>query len=101
MNYSRLVKAFAELRSKPSFWWMAIAASLVAFVGYGLISFQAPFLQREHGLSVRAAALQQLVDHHRRREVGGVLDLEGDVGLLIKRRLSCKVNVKSQSKRLR
>ena len=37
---------------------MAIAASSVAFVGYGLISFQAPFLQREHGLSVRDAALQ-------------------------------------------
>ena len=51
-------ETFAELRSKPSFWWMAIAASLVAFVGYGLISFQAPFLQREHGLSVRDAALQ-------------------------------------------
>jgi predicted MFS family arabinose efflux permease len=49
---------FAELKRKPSFWWMAIAASLVAFVGYGLISFQAPFLQREHGLSVRDAALQ-------------------------------------------
>ena len=51
-------ETFAELRRKPSFWWMAIAASLVAFVGYGLISFQAPFLQREHGLSVRDAALQ-------------------------------------------
>ena len=51
-------ETFAELRQKPSFWWMAIAASLVAFVGYGLISFQAPFLQREHGLSVREAALQ-------------------------------------------
>jgi MFS family permease len=37
---------------------MTAAASLVAFVGYGLISFQAPFLQREHGLSVRDAALQ-------------------------------------------
>ena len=36
-------ETFAELRQKPSFWWMAIAASLVAFVGYGLISFQAPF----------------------------------------------------------
>ena len=48
---------FAELKGKPSFWWMAIAASLVAFVGYGLISFQAPFLQREHGLSVRDAAI--------------------------------------------
>lgn len=51
-------ETFAELKRKPSFWWMAIAASLVAFVGYGLISFQAPFLQREHGLSVRDAALQ-------------------------------------------
>jgi len=51
-------ETFAELKRKRSFWWMAIAASLVAFVGYGLISFQAPFLQREHGLSVRDAALQ-------------------------------------------
>jgi len=51
-------ETFAELKRKPSFWWMTIAASLVAFVGYGLISFQAPFLQREHGLSVRDAALQ-------------------------------------------
>lgn len=50
-------EAFRELKSKPSFWWMAMAASLVAFVGYGLVSFQAPFLQREHGLSVREAAL--------------------------------------------
>ena len=51
-------EAFQELRHKPSFWWMAMGASLVAFVGYGLISFQAPFLQREHGLDVRDAALQ-------------------------------------------
>lgn len=50
-------EAFQELKHKPSFWWMAIGASLVAFVGYGLISFQAPFLQREHGLSVRDAAI--------------------------------------------
>ena len=54
----RWSETFDELKRKPSFWWMAIAASLVAFVGYGLISFQAPFLQREHGLSVRDAALQ-------------------------------------------
>jgi MFS family permease len=49
--------AFQELRHKPTFWWMAIGASLVAFVAYGLISFQAPFLQREHGLDVRDAAI--------------------------------------------
>jgi len=49
--------AFGELKHKPSFWWMAIGASLVAFVGYGLVSFQAPFLAREHGLDVREAAI--------------------------------------------
>lgn len=46
-----------ELTSKPTFWWMAIGASLVAFVGYGLAGFQAPFLQRIHGIGVREAAL--------------------------------------------
>ncbi|MBT4521094.1 MAG: MFS transporter [Halieaceae bacterium] len=50
-------EAFQELKGKPSFWWMAVGASLVAFVGYGLVSFQAPFLQREHGLEVRDAAI--------------------------------------------
>ncbi|MDB4299616.1 MFS transporter [bacterium] len=52
-----LSEAFKELKVKPSFWWMALGASLVAFVGYGLVSFQAPFLQRAHGLSVGDAAL--------------------------------------------
>jgi len=52
-----LGEAFRELRAKPSFWWMTLGAALVAFVGYGLVSFQAPFLQREHGLSVRDAAV--------------------------------------------
>ena len=51
-------EAFHELKHKPTFWWMAIGASLVAFVGYGLISFQAPFLQRAHGLDVRDAAIK-------------------------------------------
>ena len=50
-------EAFRELKGKPTFWWMTIGASLVAFVGYGLVSFQAPFLQREHGIGVRDAAL--------------------------------------------
>ncbi|MFT4518732.1 MAG: MFS family permease [Halioglobus sp.] len=49
--------AFEELKGKPTFWWMAIGASLVAFVGYGVSSFQAPFLQREHGMDVRDAAV--------------------------------------------
>lgn len=46
-----------ELAGKPTFWWMAIGAALVAFVGYGLFTFQIPFLVREHGLSVRDASV--------------------------------------------
>lgn len=46
-----------ELASKPSFWWMAMGAALVAFVGYGLFTFQIPFLIREHGLGVREASI--------------------------------------------
>ena len=52
----RWTSVFVELRDKPSFWWMVAGAALVAFVGYGIQSFQAPFLQRQHGLGVRDAA---------------------------------------------
>ncbi len=50
-------QAFGELMTKPSFWWMSMGAALVAFVGYGLISFQTPFLMRAHGLSVHEASV--------------------------------------------
>ncbi|MEZ5997654.1 MAG: MFS transporter [Hyphomonas sp.] len=50
-------EAFAEFGKKPTFWWISLGAALVAFVGYGLISFQAPFLQRVHGIGVREAAV--------------------------------------------
>lgn len=50
-------ETFQELSSKPSFWWMALGAALVAFVGYGLFTFQIPFLMREHGLGVREASI--------------------------------------------
>ena len=49
--------AFREFSAKPTFWWLSLGAALVAFVGYGLISFQAPFLQRVHGIDVRDAAV--------------------------------------------
>jgi MFS family permease len=49
--------ALQELLGKPSFWWMSLGASLVAFVGYGLVSFQTPFLQRAHGFNVQEASL--------------------------------------------
>lgn len=49
--------AFAEIGKKPTFWWGAVGAAFVAFVGYGLQSFQAPFLQRVYDIGVREAAL--------------------------------------------
>lgn len=50
-------ETFKELSRKPTFWWMTIGAALVAFVGYGLFTFQIPFLVREHGMSVRDASI--------------------------------------------
>jgi predicted MFS family arabinose efflux permease len=46
------------LASKKTYWLNVIAATLVAFVGYGLSNFQAPFFQRAYGLSVGEVAMQ-------------------------------------------
>lgn len=51
-------EAFKEFGAKPTFWTLSLGAAFVAFVGYGLISFQAPFLMRVHGVSVAEAAIQ-------------------------------------------
>jgi len=45
-----------ELRSKRTFWLMALAAGLTAFVGYGHASFSTPFFLRVHGAQVTAIA---------------------------------------------
>ena len=50
-------EAFQEFGRKPTFWTMSVAAAFVAFVGYGLNTFQAPFLQRVHGIDASAAAI--------------------------------------------
>lgn len=47
-----------ELGSKPTFWTMALGAALVALVGYGLFGFQAPMMQRLHGMSPGEFAIQ-------------------------------------------
>ncbi len=52
-----LAEAFREFSTKPTFWTLSLGAAFVAFVGYGLIAFQAPFLMRVHGLSVVEAAV--------------------------------------------
>jgi len=53
-----IVETLKELYSKPTFWWMTAGAALVAFVGYGLFTFQIPFLMREHGLTNGQAAVR-------------------------------------------
>jgi len=80
-------EAFNELKRKPTFWWMAIGASMVAFVGYGLVSFQAPFLQREHGLDVRDAAIN----------FGAPLSLLAAVGTFLGGYITEKLTPRSQT----
>lgn len=50
--------SFKEILSKSSYGWMTLGSFLSGIVLYGVISFQAPMLQRGHGLSVQQAALQ-------------------------------------------
>jgi MFS family permease len=45
------------LAKKPTFWAMAVGASLTALVGYGLSGFQAPMADRIHGISAGEFAL--------------------------------------------
>jgi MFS family permease len=53
-----IVETLKELGSKATFWTMALGAALVAFVGYGLFGFQAPMMDRLHGMSPGTFALQ-------------------------------------------
>ncbi|WP_309092385.1 MFS transporter [Phenylobacterium sp.] len=46
-----------ELASKPSFWTMTVAATIAAFCGYGIASFQSLFMNRSFGLSAGEAAV--------------------------------------------
>ena len=52
------IETLRELMGKPTFWSMAMAASLTALVGYGLGGFQAPMAQRVHGIDPGTFALQ-------------------------------------------
>ena len=49
--------ALRELTSKKSFWLMAAGATMAAFCGYGISTFQTSFLIRTHGLSIGDATL--------------------------------------------
>ena len=49
-NAPACMETLRELGPKPTFWTMAIGAALTALVGYGLTGFQAPMVQRVHGV---------------------------------------------------
>ncbi|HEY6640775.1 MFS transporter [Povalibacter sp.] len=47
-----------ELSGKSTFWTMALGASIISLAGYGLVGFQAPMVQRLHGVEHGAFAIQ-------------------------------------------
>jgi len=52
-----LREAINELLEKPAFWWMTGGATIAAFCGYGISSFQSIFLVRTHGITTGEAAI--------------------------------------------
>ncbi|HYD44794.1 MAG TPA: MFS transporter [Phenylobacterium sp.] len=53
----RFSDGLRELAAKPSFWAMAAGATIAAFCGYGIASFQSLFMARSFGLSAGEAAV--------------------------------------------
>lgn len=51
------IDVLRSVLSKPTFWHLALAASLHAFVGYGVNGFHPSFLIRTHGLTVAEAGV--------------------------------------------
>ncbi len=49
--------AIVEIFSKPTFWIMAVGATLAAFAGYGLVGFTPLFIQYVHGYSAGETAI--------------------------------------------
>jgi MFS family permease len=50
--------AWSELLSRPAYWWMMAGATVAAFCGYAIVSFQSLYLQRSFDLTAGEAALQ-------------------------------------------
>jgi len=67
-----ILATIKELGGKPTFWTMSMGAALVALVGYGLIGFQAPMVQRIHGIDPGTFAWQ----------LGGPLAIVASLGTL-------------------
>ncbi|MCW8195995.1 MFS transporter [Proteobacteria bacterium 005FR1] len=54
---AELGEAIRELMNKPAFWLMTAGATIAAFCGYGISSFQSLFLVRTYGISTGEAAI--------------------------------------------
>jgi sugar phosphate permease len=52
-----LREAIRELTTKPAFWYMTAGATVAAFCGYGISSFQSIFLVRAHEITTGEAAM--------------------------------------------
>ena len=52
-----LGEAINALLEKPAFWLMTAGATIAAFCGYGISSFQSIFLVRTHGITTGEAAI--------------------------------------------
>lgn len=53
-----LSDALRELLSRPAYWWMMAGATVAAFCGYAIVSFQSLYLQRSFDLTAGEAALR-------------------------------------------
>jgi len=58
VDRSGMLDTFKELLTKPTFWTLSLGAALVAWVGYGLVAFQAPMLYRIHGVETGKFAIE-------------------------------------------
>jgi MFS family permease len=56
-EHTPLRLAIRELLSRPSYWYVTIGATIAAFCGYGISTFQSLFLQRTFDLSAGEAAV--------------------------------------------
>ncbi|MBI1362121.1 MAG: MFS transporter [Alphaproteobacteria bacterium] len=55
---ANMIETLKELGPKPTFWTMAMGASLVALVGYGLVGFQSQMVIRIHHIDAGTFALR-------------------------------------------
>ena len=58
MEKASMRDTLAEVSKKPTFWINVVAASIVAFVGYGVSNFQASYFIRSYGMRVSQVAIQ-------------------------------------------